>query len=73
MDRAQALETRDRDGALATLRAGQVAAGRRWAGDCVECLDPIEPERKAVSPGARRCLVCQEQLERRQRLFAKGA
>jgi RNA polymerase-binding transcription factor DksA len=39
---------------------------------CVDCADPIEPERREACPGAVRCLVCQEAREAHQRLFPRG-
>lgn len=32
---------------------------------CVDCLDPIPPERMAIKPNAVRCVECKDQWERR--------
>lgn len=70
-DRAQVMEIREREQGIAAAR-GAADPAFRWAGDCVECFDPIEEERASAAPGARRCLLCQEAFERRQKLFARS-
>ncbi|MCX7586555.1 TraR/DksA C4-type zinc finger protein [Phenylobacterium sp. 58.2.17] len=70
-DRAQLLEIADRDRSIAQARA-PTDPNFRWAGDCVECADPIEADRVAASPSSRRCIVCQEAFERRQKLFSRS-
>lgn len=69
IDRAQLLEIRERESAIAAVSAALPARDFRWGGDCVECLDPIEEERAKANPAANRCLICQEALEKRRRLF----
>ena len=32
-------------------------------GDCVACGEPINPQRLALNPTARRCIACAEKLE----------
>lgn len=36
---------------------------------CVDCDDPIDPDRLQARPAAVRCITCQEALERHRRLF----
>lgn len=66
-DEAQLVETAERDNAVAAIRL-QVAPPIETHTDCVACTDPIEPERLAANPAARRCLPCQETFERLQKL-----
>ena len=69
-DQAQTYEQRDRDCNLARALPRPTEAPRRaGAGNCEACSDPIEPERLAVQPAARRCLCCQESRERLRKLF----
>lgn len=39
-------------------------------GFCCDCGDPIEPERRAALPFARRCVDCQDREETRGKLWA---
>lgn len=69
-DQAQTYEQRDRDHGLARALAPPSEPPRRSsAGTCETCRDPIEPERLAVQPAARRCFCCQESRERLRKLF----
>ena len=68
-DMAAELQQQDREGALrVALRAAHsreaplVIAGERC---CLDCEEPIEPERLAANPGAARCVFCQRKHERR--------
>lgn len=71
-DQAQGFETFRRDMALARALAPEPEHRPRALGQCVACSDEIEPERLAVHPGARRCLYCQEALERRRRICVRA-
>ncbi|MDZ4370207.1 MAG: TraR/DksA C4-type zinc finger protein [Phenylobacterium sp.] len=65
IDQAQVFEQFRRDLALRARRSGAHALARPSAFLlCDGCGDPIEAERRAVAPGARRCLTCQEAFER---------
>ena len=66
-DEAQLVETAERDSAVAEIRR-RAATPVEVRTDCVACPDPIEPERLAANPAARRCLSCQETFERLQKL-----
>lgn len=61
-DRAQELEQRDRDAALARMRAGQKAGAGRI--DCAECGTEIEPKRREVLEGTEVCAFCAGERER---------
>lgn len=39
---------------------------------CTDCDDPIEPERLAVKPDARRCIHCQVAAERQAQAYGSG-
>ncbi|WP_374569671.1 TraR/DksA C4-type zinc finger protein [Phenylobacterium sp.] len=71
LDLAQRHEEFRRGHALsaAQARARQVL-GPAAPNACVDCGDDIDEERRAAAPAARRCLTCQEALERRQRLHS---
>lgn len=65
IDRAQEVEQRSRDISLrAVQRVARVLARPRLSRICEDCPDPIEPQRLAACPGARRCIDCQERSER---------
>ncbi len=68
-DVAAELQQRDREGGLrVALQAAHretvplVINGERC---CLECEEPIDPERLRANPGAVRCVACQEKMERR--------
>jgi phage/conjugal plasmid C-4 type zinc finger TraR family protein len=68
-DVAAELQQMDREGGLrVALRAAHhreqplVIDGERC---CLDCEEPIEPERLAANPGAVRCVGCQHKHERR--------
>jgi RNA polymerase-binding transcription factor DksA len=71
-DAAQASERRDMSFAqrerlaerINTLTAALARIADGTWGRCETCGNPIEPERLAALPEARRCLRCQEELER---------
>lgn len=65
IDEAQQLDTDRREDALAARRA--VAPCSLSTGICRDCGDPIEPERLAALPTARRCFDCQALAERTAR------
>ncbi len=65
VDEAQQLELDRRADALAARRA--ISNPRLSTGICCVCGDPIEPERLAALPTARRCFDCQALAERTAR------
>lgn len=74
LDRAKALEMRERQAALArTLARGQEREpplevdGVRV---CLDCGEPIPPERLAARPQSVRCVECKERKEKKERLWA---
>lgn len=66
-DEAQAIEQAERDSAVAAIRE-RVAAPIALHPDCLACGDAIDPDRLQANPQARRCLTCQEDFERLQKL-----
>lgn len=38
--------------------------------DCEECGDPIPDARRKAIPGVRLCVVCQEELDKKQSAFS---
>lgn len=72
-DHARQLEEWERGLRLGVVLAKPAEPPRRLAEpDCEACGDPIEPERLAAMPHARRCVFCQAERERRQALFCRG-
>lgn len=69
IDQAQAREQLDRDAALqATLARVAVANAPRDArvdATCIDCDQPIEPQRIAVLRKTSRCASCAHEFERR--------
>ncbi|MCG8995065.1 TraR/DksA family transcriptional regulator [Laribacter hongkongensis] len=61
-DRAQQLEARQRDEALARHVARQQAGP--GLSHCEDCGEPILEARRRIVPGCRRCRDCQEEAER---------
>lgn len=59
----QAIQRADqeRDAGVAKVRAALAEEG---SFDCVSCGDEIDEQRRSAMPSARRCLECQEKLER---------
>lgn len=62
-DRAQALEARQREAALAAHRAGHAGAGQDH---CEDCDGEIPVPRRAAVPGCTRCVACQASHEQRR-------
>ncbi|MFN3858407.1 MAG: TraR/DksA C4-type zinc finger protein [Caulobacter sp.] len=66
LDAAQAVEERERHASIARVRSAACLPPAS-DGDCIDCGDEIDPDRRRVLPGARRCLTCAEARERRER------
>lgn len=64
MDEAQERTERERDAAVARVRARARGLG---SPECQGCGEPIEPARRNAMPNATRCIACQESLERYRR------
>lgn len=62
-DRAQALEQRQRDEALARQAARQHAGP--GLSHCEDCGEPIPDQRRRCVPGCTRCIACQHEHEER--------
>jgi phage/conjugal plasmid C-4 type zinc finger TraR family protein len=61
-DRAQALEQRQREAALAAFSAN-LPSGDSLS-HCEDCAEPIPEARRRIVRGCRRCVTCQELAER---------
>ncbi|MCC7546174.1 MAG: TraR/DksA C4-type zinc finger protein [Burkholderiales bacterium] len=64
-DKAEALEQRVRDEALARSRE-QLPHGASRS-NCMHCGNPIPSARRHALPGVERCAPCQQLLERQER------
>lgn len=51
----------------AAIRSARAALAQEGSLICVSCHDEIEAERRAALPSAKRCLSCQQRLERFRR------
>lgn len=71
-DAAQLLEERERAASIRRATTPDTRPRRFAEGLCEGCADPIDPERLAANPKARRCITCQESFERLGRLLTKG-
>jgi len=56
----------------AGVLAAQNALRQQGFEDCISCGDEIDVERRAALPSAKRCLDCQEKLERQQARKARA-
>lgn len=63
-DRAQELEQRQRDAALAAF-AANIAHGTSYS-HCEDCSEPIPDARRKAAPGCTRCIDCQSRREPRR-------
>lgn len=61
IERAQAMVALECDMAVAGIRSRMAEPGSAL---CITCGEPIEPERRAALPSARRCVGCQSRAER---------
>lgn len=64
IEAAEASVRRECDDAVARIRADLRVEGEDF---CMDCDDPISPERKAAMPSAERCIDCQQVHERKMR------
>jgi len=64
LEASEAAIAREREAAIARIRAGLAEPGED---DCVDCDGPIGAARKAAMPSAERCIACQTIHERTQR------
>lgn len=71
-ERAAWLETAERESGAARLRATPQGRPVQRHGQrvCADCLEPIARARLEAQPGAVRCIECQDEVERRERLWA---
>lgn len=60
LEQAQALEQHQRDAAQQRAQRACSGTGRP---DCIECEEPIQPERRKAAPSAIRCINCQRIFE----------
>lgn len=65
LDRASALETREREAAIARARQMGIGIGPAPVGarDCEDCGEPIPQARIDAVPHAERCAFCQREIE----------
>jgi phage/conjugal plasmid C-4 type zinc finger TraR family protein len=63
-DRAQGLEQRQRDEAIARHFAAHPPVSTPSATHCLDCDDPIPQARREASLGCERCIDCQGAYER---------
>ena len=63
-DDASTLEDLQREAALSMHRLNHSAVS---ATHCVECGEPLIPERRDAFPGCKKCVSCQEDEEKRNR------
>lgn len=61
LERAEAFEQLSEDAAVARIRNNLVGLGEEF---CLSCGERIEEARRAALPSAKRCIVCQEKLEK---------
>jgi RNA polymerase-binding transcription factor DksA len=52
---------------LAEIGAARSRIAEGTYGECLDCMEPIDPARLEANPLARRCTACQELAERRTR------
>jgi DnaK suppressor protein len=77
IDIAQLMEECERSEALRRLRDAQTESEAQAVDDekgvviCRDCDAPIPPERLAAQPHAVRCIDCQREYDREQRLEAR--
>ncbi len=61
LERAEAFEQLSKDAAVARIRNNLVGLGEEF---CLSCGERIEEARRAALPSAKRCIDCQEKLEK---------
>lgn len=61
LERAEAYERLERDGAVARIRNSLAGLGEEF---CIGCGERIEEARRIALPSATRCIDCQSDLER---------
>jgi phage/conjugal plasmid C-4 type zinc finger TraR family protein len=64
-DRAQELEQRQRDEALARVQTRLVSGPS--SEECSDCGDEIPEARRQAIPGVSRCVICQNKFEKKGR------
>lgn len=70
VDEAGWLPETERAEGVRRVKETLAAAG---AAECIGCGDDIELARRAALPSARRCITCQDRVERREAAHARPA
>lgn len=63
LERAEAYERLEKEGAIARIRGSLNGLGEEF---CLTCGERIEEARRIALPSATRCIDCQSQLEARR-------
>ena len=63
LERAETFERLSNEAAIARIRNNLAGLGEEF---WITCGDRIEHERRAALPSARRCIGCQEQIEKQK-------
>lgn len=61
LERAEAFERLEKEGAVARIRNNLIGLGEEF---CLGCGERIEEARRIALPSAKRCIDCQTELER---------
>ncbi|WP_240647791.1 TraR/DksA C4-type zinc finger protein [Shewanella algae] len=70
-DHASDKENQDRENAIANV-VNATRSASMGTGICLDCLEPVEPERLSVAPYAVRCISCQQDQEKRYQMMTGG-
>lgn len=64
IDRAQAADTQHREQALKAMARGRTTGKSK--SKCIDCEAPIPEARRKAVPGVKRCVKCEELIEKRR-------
>ncbi|MCU0946795.1 MAG: TraR/DksA C4-type zinc finger protein [Porphyrobacter sp.] len=63
LERAETFERISNEAAIARIRNNLAGMGEEF---CITCGERIDADRRAALPSARRCVDCQEQIEKQK-------
>lgn len=69
IDAGSELAEREREALVESRRRERALRPRNTRGRCIDCSEPIDPQRLAIDATTRRCVECQHIADKRARFY----